>query len=146
MKEKWTAMPLLPVAWGEIFDKLTILEIKQGKLSDSSKMANVVRERLEIEKVVGDLDKYPAGLKDLFEDLRATNADLWVIEDGKRECERQQCFDDNFIELARKVYFLNDRRAAIKRAINEMLGSAIVEEKNYQPYQVNSHLSDGGKA
>lgn len=143
MEKTWSLMPLLPVAWGEVFDKLTILEIKASKLSDPSKMVNVVRERLEIDKVIGDIQKYPAELKGLIEELRAINADLWVIEDSKRDCERQQRFDENFIELARKVYFWNDRRAAVKRAINELLGSAIIEEKNYQPYQVSAPSSDG---
>ena len=131
----WPAMPLLPVAWGEVFDKLTILQIKAGKLQDAVKRANVQRERLAIENVVGEISRFPAGLPALVQALKDINTQLWDVEDAKRDCERRQCFDDSFVQLARKVYFGNDQRAVIKRQINELLGSALVEEKSYRAYQ-----------
>jgi hypothetical protein len=130
----WPAMPQLPVAWGEVFDKLTILQIKAEKLQDANRLANVNKERHEIDKVVGDLARFPAGLPGLLLQLKDINSQLWEVEDAKRDSERRQCFDDSFVQLARKVYFGNDQRAAIKRQINELLGSAIVEEKSYQAY------------
>lgn len=130
----WLTMPLLPVSWGEVFDKLTILQIKAEKLNDSAKLANVERERTEIEKVIGDMARFPAGLSDLIEQLKTINSELWDVEDGKRDCERRQNFDEAFVQLARNVYFGNDKRAAIKRSINDLLGSAIVEEKSYSGY------------
>jgi hypothetical protein len=130
----WTAMPQLPVAWGEVFDKLTILQIKADKLQDAAKRANVNQERLAIEAVVGDMSRFPAALPVLVQALKDINTQLWNVEDAKRDCERRQCFDDGFVQLARKVYFGNDQRAAIKRQINALLGSALVEEKSYQAY------------
>lgn len=131
---QWPTTPQLPVSWGEVFDKLTILQIKTEKLHDADKRANVERERTEIEKVVGQLQRFPAGLPNLLHQLKDINSQLWEVEDGKRDCERRQCFDDSFVQLARKVYFGNDQRAAIKRKINEVLGSALVEEKSYLAY------------
>ena len=128
-------MPSLPVAWGEVFDKLTILQIKAEKLTDPVKRANVDYERAAIEQVVGDLRRFPAALGALIDELRAINVGLWEVEDGKRDCERRQCFDASFVALARRVYFDNDRRAAVKKRINELLGSAIVEEKSYTSYE-----------
>lgn len=130
----WPAMPLLPVAWGEVFDKLTILEIKAERLDDPVKRANVERERAEIARVVGALERFPAGLVELMAQLKAINAELWEVEDGKRDCERRQCFDAAFVALARRVYVGNDQRAAIKRQINELLGSTLVEEKSHRAY------------
>lgn len=130
----WPAMPLLPVAWGEVFDKLTILQIKADKLQNPTQRANVTRERHQIDQVVGDLTRFPAGLPALVQALKDINTQLWDVEDGKRDCERRQCFDDRFVQLARQVYFGNDQRAAIKRQINTLLGSALVEEKSYQAY------------
>ena len=130
----WQEMPLLPVSWGEVFDKLTILQIKAEKLNDLSKLSNVERERKEIGKVIGDINRFPAHLLLLVDELKGINERLWDVEDGKRDCERLQSFDNRFVQLARDVYFGNDQRAAIKRKINELLGSAIVEEKSYQAY------------
>jgi len=127
-------IPLLPVSWGEVFDKLTILHIKSEKLKDLHKLANVEREKKEIGKVVGDINRFPVKLLPLLDELKMINELLWDVEDGKRDCERRQCFDEHFVQLARDVYFGNDKRAAIKRNINELLGSSIVEEKSYQAY------------
>lgn len=134
MPPAWPAMPQLPVAWGEVFDKLTILQIKSDQLHDAAKLVNVHKERQAIELVVGDLARFPAGLPALVQALRSINRQLWEVEDAKRDCERRQCFDDSFVQLARQVYFGNDQRAAIKRQINALLGSALVEEKSYQAY------------
>lgn len=130
----WPETPLLPVAWGEVFDKWTILTIKQERLQDEAKIANVAKERQEIEKVIGDVARFPADLGALVDALKAINAALWDIEDGKRRCEREKDFGADFIQLARLVYMKNDERARIKKDINLLLGSAIVEEKSYKPY------------
>ncbi len=134
MQHNWPEMPLLPVSWGEVFDKMTILQIKAEKFAGSEKLANVERERGEIGEVVGDLHRFPAELQPLIDALKKMNERLWDVEDGKRECERRHCFDDHFVQLAREVYFGNDQRAAIKRQINALLGSALVEEKSYNAY------------
>lgn len=129
---KWPAMPCVPLAWGEVFDKLTILEIKAQRLAKPTQLANVARERLEIEAVVGDPGRFPVALSGLVSQLKGVNATLWEIEDGKRACERRQSFDAAFVQLARQVYRLNDQRAAIKRQINLVLGSTLLEEKSHQ--------------
>ncbi|MEI8186549.1 MAG: DUF6165 family protein [Chlorobiaceae bacterium] len=134
MHNDWPTMPLLPVSWGEVFDKLTILRIKAEKLADSAKLVNIELEKKEIKKVVGNMSRFPAELLPLVDALQQSNERLWDVEDSKRNCERRQCFDEGFVQLAREVYFGNDQRAAIKRQINELLGSAIVEEKSYQAY------------
>jgi hypothetical protein len=134
MLHHWPEMPLLPVSWGEVFDKMTILQIKVEKFAGSAKLDNVERELCAIAGVVGDLHRFPAELQLRMDELKGVNERLWDVEDGKRECERRQCFDDRFIQLAREVYFGNDRRAAIKRQINALLGSAIFEEKSYNAY------------
>ncbi len=134
MLHHWPDMPLLPVSWGEVFDKMTILQIKVEKFAGSEKLANVERELCAISGVVGDLQRFPAELRLRTDELKRINERLWDVEDGKRECERRQCFDHHFVQLAREVYFGNDQRAAIKRQINALLGSAIVEEKSYNAY------------
>lgn len=127
-------MPMLPVSWGEVFDKLTILQIKSVKIQDPAKLANIMREKAEIETVAATIANPPEGLNPLVDRLRAVNTELWDIEDGKRDCERRQCFDEAFIQLARQVYIKNDRRAAIKKDINIILGSVLSEEKSYSAY------------
>lgn len=134
MNKNVPVMPMLPVAWGEVFDKLTILQIKSEKIKDAAKLSNIELERVEIERVVADLAPFSEDLQELIGQLKFINAELWDIEDGKRECERKKCFDDSFIQLARQVYIKNDRRAAIKKGINQLLGSALTEEKSYSSY------------
>lgn len=134
MPESWTDIPMLPVSWGEVFDKWTILVIKQARIGDPEKVRNVARERAEIEQVIGDRTRFPQGLEALAGALHDINTQLWDIEDGKRRCEREQRFDESFIQLARQVYLKNDERARIKKEINNLLGSVIVEEKSYKPY------------
>lgn len=134
MLNSWSSTPLLPVAWGEVFDKLTILAIKLDKITDVEKRANIAKEFEAIGSVVGDFQQYPDALEDLYQELKAINLRLWDVEDGKRACERDQNFGPEFVALAREVYFGNDKRAVVKRQINELLGSALVEEKSYKAY------------
>lgn len=128
------ANPSVPLSWGELFDKITILEIKAEKLTAQAALANVRRE-LELLSAVADGQLSPGSrLAGLTDELRAVNRALWTIEDDIREKEARQEFDDAFIALARSVYRRNDERAAIKRRINDLLGSEIVEEKSYRDY------------
>lgn len=125
---------LVPVSWGEIIDKITILEIKAERLSDAGKLANVNTELAELVAVREREFPAHAGLAALAAELKAINEKLWVIEDDIRDCERAKDFGAKFVELARAVYFTNDERAAAKRKVNDLLGSALVEEKSYAPY------------
>lgn len=134
VKREWPEIPHLPVAWGEVFDKLTILQIKLRRLGSEAQLANVQRECREIERVVGDIARFPGGLPQLLSELQGENERLWELEEGTRACERLQSFDARFVALAREIYRGNDRRAAIKRRINQLLGSTLVEEKSHLPY------------
>lgn len=125
---------LVPVSWGEIIDKITILEIKAERLSDAAKIANVTKELDELVAVREREFPNHAGLAVLSAELKAINEKLWVIEDDIRDCERAKDFGPKFVELARAVYFTNDERAASKRKVNDLLGSALIEEKSYAPY------------
>ena len=123
-----------PISHGELLDKITILEIKAAHIVDAAKLANV---RTELDLLQRTWDADAAARVDLGgarARLKAVNQKLWVIEDDIRLKEKAQAFDAEFIALARAVYFTNDERAAIKREINVKLGSALVEEKSYQPY------------
>lgn len=125
---------LIPVAPGELLDKITILRIKVARIEDPGKRANAASELAMLEKAraadVSDSD----GLAGLEADLGAVNEALWEIEDAIRDHERAGDFGPGFVKLARDVYHQNDRRAALKREINLLLGSAIVEEKSYARY------------
>jgi len=124
-----------PVSYGELIDKMTILQIKLQEIGDEAKLANV-RNELELLEATWKNDK--ASETDIAEEtsrLLAVNQRLWKIEDDIRMKERAQAFDDEFIRLARSVYIENDERAAIKREINLKLGSTLVEEKSYQDYR-----------
>ncbi len=125
---------LVPVSWGEVIDKITILEIKAERIEDAAKRANVVKELNELTAVRESEHPAHGGLAALSADLKAINERLWVIEDDIRDCERHKDFGPRFVELARAVYVTNDERAAAKRRVNDLLGSAIVEEKSYAPY------------
>ena len=126
-------MPAVEVSWGELVDKLTILEIKQRRLSAPAAVTNVKRELAALSKVVDDLQA-PAGFAALKQNLSAINESLWEIEDRIRAKEAAGSFDQEFIELARAVYISNDKRAAFKREINLLLKSDVIEEKQYTPY------------
>ena len=124
-----------PVSYGELIDKITILQIKLQEIRDDAKLANV-RNELELLEATWKNDK--ASETDISAEtarLLAVNQRLWKIEDDIRMKERAQAFDREFVELARSVYFENDERAAIKREINVKLGSTLVEEKSYQDYR-----------
>ncbi|NFV81502.1 DUF6165 family protein [Magnetospirillum aberrantis] len=125
---------LVPVSWGEVIDKITILEIKAERLTDGAKLANVTKELDELVLVREREFPNHAELARLSGELKAINEKLWVVEDDIRDCERAKDFGAKFIELARAVYFTNDERAAVKRKVNDLLGSALVEEKSYAPY------------
>ena len=127
---------LVPVSFGELLDKIAILQIKSERMSDPAKLANV---RNELSALDTTWDAHPASKQDidaLRADLKAVNERLWVIEDDIRLQEKAQAFDAEFVRLARAVYFENDERARLKREINIRLGSALVEEKSYQNYRV----------
>ena len=124
-----------PVSYGELIDKITILEIKSRRIADEAKLANV---RNELDMLNATWANSAASQTDISEErarLLAVNEALWDIEDNIRLMERAQTFDAAFIELARSVYFRNDERAAFKREINQKLGSELVEEKSYQDYR-----------
>jgi hypothetical protein len=127
--------PRVPVSWGELFDKLAILEIKCERITDAPRVNNVRKERAALQRVVDRLDKPPRGLKALRAALRGINAELWRIEDDIRAKEAGQAFDAEFVALARAVYRTNDERARIKREINLLLASELIEEKQYAPYR-----------
>ena len=124
-----------PVSYGELIDKITILEIKSRRIGDPAKLANV---RNELDLLNATWANDAASRNDIADErarLLAVNEALWDIEDAIRMKERAQAFDLEFIELARAVYFRNDERAAFKREINLKLGSQLVEEKSYQDYR-----------
>ncbi|KPF80918.1 hypothetical protein IP70_24880 [alpha proteobacterium AAP38] len=119
------------VGEGELIDKITILEVKLARISDPAKLKNV-RHEYEVLEATAKAEIPPsAELDALRAELKTINEDLWVIEDDIRICEKRSDFGDEFIRLARAVYFTNDRRAAVKRKINDLLGASIVEEKSY---------------
>ncbi len=125
---------LVPVSFGELLDKIAILQIKSERMSDPVKLANVRNELTALEATWG---AHPASKQDiaaLRAELKSVNERLWVIEDDIRLKEKTQAFDAEFVKLARSVYFENDVRARVKKEINLALGSAYVEEKSYQDY------------
>ncbi len=127
---------LVPVSFGELLDKIAILEIKSERMRDAAKLANV---RNELQALQSTWSAAPASGHDisgLRAALKAVNERLWAIEDDIRVQEKAQAFDAEFVRLARAVYFENDDRARIKREINLALGSAYVEEKSYEDYRV----------
>lgn len=124
----------VPVSFGEVLDKMTILEIKSERIADPAKVKNVRLELEELSHTWDEAVKDPSAIADLRARLKAVNEELWVIEDDIRDQEAAQDFGPRFIELARAVYVTNDRRAAIKKEVNLALGSRFVEEKSYQDY------------
>ena len=128
-----TATPMAPVSWGELIDKITILEIKAERLTDAAKRDSVVTELTLLSEIAAAAQQKP-DVAALTAQLKAVNEARWEIEDHIRDKEAAQEFDARFIELARAVYVTNDRRAALKRDLNRVLGSGLVEEKSYKPY------------
>jgi len=128
----------VPVSFGELLDKIAILEIKSERIADAAKLVNI---RRELDALNRTWSAHPAAAVDitgLRAALKAVNERLWVIEDDIRLQEKAQNFGAEFIRLARSVYFENDERARIKRDINLELGSAYVEEKSYEDYRAKS--------
>jgi len=125
---------LVPLSPGEMLDKITILRIKAARMTDPAKVANVKHELALLEKTWKDSGAAAVDLGTAEADLTRVNEKLWVIEDEIRDEERAKRFEEKFIELARAVYFTNDDRAAIKKRVNTLLGSTIVEEKSYKQY------------
>ena len=125
---------LVEVSVGELLDKISILEIKQEKIKDTEKLNFINEEHSILKDQLNDNVKIDKKLTELFESLKQINAKLWVIEDDKRQCEKEKDFTDNFIKLSRDVHFLNDNRAKIKLEINIHTGSKIKEIKEYTSY------------
>lgn len=122
--------PSVPVSWGELLDKITILEIKRERIARPDARANVAREHSLLARIgAGVLTR--EGVATLFGRLKTVNSDLWEIEDAIRRQEAARSFGGEFIRLARAVYVKNDERAALKRAINVALESDLIEEKSY---------------
>ena len=125
---------IVEVSIGELLDKISILEIKQGKIKDPEKLKFINNEhsnlKNQLEKNVKSDDK----LNDLYQSLKEINSKLWVIENDKRQCEKEKDFGEKFIKLSRNVHFLNDDRAKIKLEINNHTGSVIKEIKEYTSY------------
>ena len=128
-------LPTIEVSWGELIDRITILEIKEQRLTSQAAAENVRNELAALTRVFEGLTPRPAELDALKRDLKAINGALWDIENRTRAKEAAKVFDQEFIELTRSVYLNNDKRAGIKRRINELLNSGLVEEKQYTPYK-----------
>ncbi len=148
IKRSWSETPKTPVAQaqntitatvempvGELLDKITILEIKQENITNPEKLQHIRAELAILYETLAERVAQSPELKTLIDKLRAHNKKMWQIEDAIREKERVQQFDDNFIQLARSVYFTNDARCAAKREINMLLGSRLIEEKKYTEYK-----------
>ena len=118
---------------GELLDKFSILEIKMGNIADPAKLANIENEYKELTSDCTDLLRNST-ISSLYAELKSINQKLWVVEDDIRECERRKDFGQEFISLAREVYFTHDERARVKKEINIASGSSLVEEKSYQAY------------
>ena len=124
------------VSNGELLDKLTILELKLTNIADVQKLSNVQKEHDELSPLADQLfDSYGEELKNLYKKLTEINSELWTIEDDIRECERNKDFGSDFVSLARAVYFTNDKRSDVKKAINLLTDSGFVEEKSYEDYE-----------
>jgi uncharacterized coiled-coil DUF342 family protein len=125
---------LIHVSVGELYDKFTILTIKNEKITDPTKKASVQKEIRYLQQVMLDITTFPPSETRLIERLRDINSQLWDIEDKIREKERKKQFDREFIELARSVYKKNDERSAIKNEINTVFNSELMDIKSYENY------------
>jgi hypothetical protein len=129
---------LVPVSWGELLDKITILQIKSERMTDAVKICNV-RHELDLLIAVRDQQMVRSDeLTALVASLRRVNEQLWDIEDAIRRCEKKKDFGVGFIGLARSVYKSNDQRAGLKYRINALLGSQVIEEKSYESYEAGT--------
>ena len=125
---------IVEVSIGELLDKISILEIKQGKIKDPEKLKFINNEHSILKDQLDKNVKSDDKLNDLYQSLKEINSKLWVIEDDKRQCEKDKDFGEKFIKLSRDVHFLNDNRAKIKLEINNHTGSKIKEIKEYTNY------------
>ena len=125
---------LIEVSVGELLDKISILEIKQGKIKDPEKLKFINNEHSILKDQLDRNVKSDDKLNNLYQSLKEINSKLWVIEDDKRQCEKEKDFGEKFIKLSRDVHFLNDDRAKIKLEINNLTGSIIKEIKEYTSY------------
>ena len=126
--------PKVPVSWGELFDKITILQIKSEKLCSSQALKNVNTELHMLSTIINEKVPNLSEVKEFEKELKLINRQLWDIEDQIREKERKKNFDSEFIQYARMVYITNDKRSIIKKSINQVFGSDLMEEKSYSPY------------
>ena len=125
---------IVEVSIGELLDKISILEIKQEKIKDPEKLKFINNEYSILEGQLKKSVKSDDKLNNLYQSLKEINAKLWIIEDDKRQCEKDKDFGEKFIKLSRDVHFLNDDRAKIKLEINNHTGSSIKEIKEYTNY------------
>ncbi len=125
---------IVEVSVGELLDKISILEIKQEKIKDHEKLKFIKNEHAILKKQLENNVKTDQKLNNLFQSLKEINAKLWIIEDDKRQCEKEKDFGEKFIKLSRDVHFFNDNRAKIKLEINNYTGSIIKEIKEYTNY------------
>ena len=125
---------LVEVSVGELFDKISILEIKKDKIKDKEKLNYILDEYNLLKEQMVNKVKLDEKLRGLFDSLKDINSKLWVIEDDKRLCEKNSDFGEKFIKLSRDIHFLNDKRASIKLEINNQTGSKIKEIKEYTSY------------
>ena len=125
---------IVEVSIGELLDKISILEIKQGKIKDPEKLKFINNEHSILKDQLDRNVKSDDKLNNLYQSLKEINSKLWVIEDDKRQCEKEKNFGEKFIKLSRNVHFLNDDRAKIKLEINNHTGSVIKEIKEYTSY------------
>ena len=133
--------PVVPISWGELIDKITILEIKDLKIDSITANKNI-RKELKHLLDIANLNNIPENIKSLKTELKNVNLRLWDVEDSIREKELAGEFDKAFIELARSVYRLNDVRAKTKQSINLILQSELVEEKSYKDFQVQVNYGE----
>ena len=124
----------IPVSPGELVDKITILEIKKKFIEDVNKLKNINHEYDLLMNIFNNDISKTDGIEKLKKQLKDINLALWKIEDDIRDCERAKNFNENFVELARSVYFTNDKRSKIKLEINLLLNSSLMEEKSYKDY------------
>ena len=124
----------IPVSYGELIDKITILEIKKERIKDQNKLVNIDKELTCLLEVISS-EVMQKGAAELYAKLKEINIKLWDIEDAIRESERRSDFGPGFVQLARAVYYTNDDRSEVKRQINGLLGSDLTEEKSYTDYK-----------
>ena len=126
--------PYVPISWGELLDKITILQIKFENLTSEDALKNVDRESKQLRAIFNENFSANMEANRLEAELKQINQQLWDIEDKIRDKERNGSFDNEFIQLARSVYITNDERSRIKRRINDVFGSELFEEKSYSEY------------